>query len=224
MNAKASSAIGPPWIDCWRKASVRLRPRRCRSCFRDRCSQLVSACLPNMVRVAGLAPWWPCASTLLLPRRWPRANARLLLTLHPEIGCQSWTRTNTERLNRPPCYFDTTWQSLIGAAGRTCTCISSFRKRMPHRFRPRQHLEMVSAAGIAPAFPRSQAECVGCYATRCLPRRFVRKPPGSCFLWRGRTPFLETGSRTRLADPKGVAPSAFPRTTGCSALELRIRK
>jgi hypothetical protein len=26
-------------------------------------------------------------------------------------GCQGWTRTNTERLNRPPCYFDTTWQS-----------------------------------------------------------------------------------------------------------------
>ena len=25
---------------------------------------------------------------------------------------------------------------------------------------------MVSAAGIAPAIPRSQAECVGCYATR----------------------------------------------------------
>ncbi len=25
-------------------------------------------------------------------------------------GCQDWTRTNTERLNRPPCYFDTTWQ------------------------------------------------------------------------------------------------------------------
>src|SRR5262245_10207141 len=25
-------------------------------------------------------------------------------------GCQSWTRTNTERLNRPPCYFHTTWQ------------------------------------------------------------------------------------------------------------------
>src|SRR5947209_18210568 len=30
----------------WRKASVMLRPRRCRSCFQDRCSQLISACLP----------------------------------------------------------------------------------------------------------------------------------------------------------------------------------
>ena len=70
-------------------------------CFRDRCSQLISACLP-------------------------------------QNGCQGWTRTNTERLNRPPCYFDTTWQWLIGAAGRTCTCISSFRRRMPRLFRPRQ--------------------------------------------------------------------------------------
>ena len=41
----------------------------------------------------------------------PRSEqGRLLLTIHPEIGYQGWTRTNTERLNRPPCYFDTTWQ------------------------------------------------------------------------------------------------------------------
>src|SRR5689334_4044003 len=31
------------------------------------------------------------------------------------------------------------------------------------------YLKLVSAAGIAPAFPRSQAECIGCYATRCDP-------------------------------------------------------
>src|SRR6266516_4684316 len=65
----------------------------------------------------------------------PRSErGRLLLTLHPEIGCQGWTRTNTERLNRPPCYFDTTWQLGIGAAGRICTCMGSFRRRMPRRF------------------------------------------------------------------------------------------
>lgn len=46
-----------------------------------------------------------------LHSRPPRSKrGRLLLTLHPEIGCQGWTRTNTERLNRPSCYFDTTWQ------------------------------------------------------------------------------------------------------------------
>jgi len=31
----------------WRKAPVMLRPRRYRSCFRDKCSQLISACLPQ---------------------------------------------------------------------------------------------------------------------------------------------------------------------------------
>ena len=77
----------------------------------------------------------------------PRSEqGRLLLTIHPEIGCQGWTRTNTERLNRPPCYFHTTWQSLIGAAGRSCTCISSFRRRTPRLFRPRQHFEMARRA------------------------------------------------------------------------------
>ena len=37
--------------------------------------------------------------------------------------------------------LDTTWQWLIGAAGRTCTCISSFRRRTPRLFRPRQHMK-----------------------------------------------------------------------------------
>jgi hypothetical protein len=41
----------------------------------------------------------------------PRSEqGSLLLTLHPEIGCQGWTRTNTVRFNKPSCYFDTTWQ------------------------------------------------------------------------------------------------------------------
>lgn len=30
--------------------------------------------------------------------------------------------------------------------------------------------KMVSAAGVAPAIPRSQTGCVGCYATRCSTR------------------------------------------------------
>src|SRR6266704_4956250 len=37
-------------------------------------------CIQNMVRVTGLAPWWPCASTLLVPS--PDASG--LPTLHPE--------------------------------------------------------------------------------------------------------------------------------------------
>src|ERR1700690_2904126 len=58
-------------------------------------------CLPS-------AKWSGWQELHLRPPRSERG--RLLLTLHPEIGCQGWTRTNTERCNRPPCYFDTTWQ------------------------------------------------------------------------------------------------------------------
>ena len=61
-------------------------------------------------------------------------RGRLLLTLHPEIGCQGWTRTNTVRFNKPSCYFDTTWHRLIGAAGRIPTCIVPLRRRMPDVF------------------------------------------------------------------------------------------
>ena len=110
----------------WRKASVMLRPRRCRSCFRDKCSQLISACLPKLAARVGLAPT-PCGLT----------NRRATLT--------------------PPGN---------GAAGRILTCIVPFRRRMPHIFDHGSNLKLVSAAGVAPAIPRSQAECVGCYATR----------------------------------------------------------
>ena len=37
---------------------------------------------------------------------------------------------------------------------------------MPHVFDHGSNRKLVSAAGLAPAIPRSQAECVGCYATR----------------------------------------------------------
>ena len=89
----------------------------------------------------------------------PRSErGRLLLTLHPEIGCQGWTRTNTERLNRPPCYFDTTWQWLIGAAGRTPTCIVPLRRRMPDVFGHGSNLKLVGTAGFSPAASRSQVQ------------------------------------------------------------------
>jgi hypothetical protein len=55
----------------------------------------------------------------------------LFRTLLIRNGCQGWTRTNTERLNRPPCYFDTTWQ-----------------------------WSMALPAGIAPAWIRLEDECL----------------------------------------------------------------
>ena len=63
----------------------------------------------------------------------PRSEqGRLLLTLHPEKWLPDLDSHQDKRLNRPPCYFDTTWQ--IGAAGRIPTCIVPFRRRMPHVF------------------------------------------------------------------------------------------
>src|SRR5213078_2026132 len=98
------------------------------------------------------------------------------------------------RLNRPPCYFDTTWQWLIGAAGRTSTCIVPLRRRMPDVFEP----------GSIPKWSE--------------PQDFHLRPPGP------RPDALKTELRSdKMADPKGFAPSAFPQTTGCSAIELRIQ-
>ena len=97
-----------------------LRPRRCRSCFRDRCSQLISACLPKLAARVGLAPT-PHGLT----------GRRATLTL-----------------------------SGNGAAGRVLTCIVPFRRRMPDIFDHGSITKLVSAAGVAPAIPRSQAECV----------------------------------------------------------------
>ena len=128
--------------------------------------------------------------------------------LSTKNGCQGWTRTNTERLNRPPCYFDTTWQWLIGAAGRTCTCISSFRRRMPRLFRPRQHGKWSEQQDWA-----SQALRDGCPKSQCSLSRIVihLRPPGP------KPGALKTELRSdKMADPKGLAPSAFPQTTGCS--------
>ena len=105
-------------------------------------------CLPSVT-------WSRWQELHLRPPRSERG--RLLLTLHPEIGCQGWTRTNTERLNRPPCYFDTTWQFEIGAAGRSPTCIVPFRRRMPDVFDHGSNLKLVGTAGFSPATSRSQA-------------------------------------------------------------------
>ena len=171
-----------------------------------------------MVRAAGLAPASSC-----FRGGWPRANARLLLTLHPEIGCQGWTRTNTVRFNKPSCYFDTTWELGIGAAGRICTRMGSFRRRMPRRFRPRQHLEMVSAAGIAPAIPRSQAECVGCSATRCWPRS-VHNAGDRRMQDTNPDNGPAASSMKNLALTVGLAPTLVPQTTGCFSVQLRELK
>ena len=128
--------------------------------------------------------------TLVAVRKHPPRSeqGRLLLTLHPEIGCQGWTRTNTVRFNKPSCYFDTTWHRLIGAAGRILTCIVPLRRRMPDVF---DH---------------------GSNSKWSERQDFHLRPPGP------KPGALKTELRSeKMADPKGLAPSAFPQTTGCSS-------
>ncbi len=68
----------------------------------SRQAQPAYICLPSINGQGGRS----CTCGFLAPN--PDASG--LLTLHPEIGCQGWTRTNTVRFNKPSCYFDTTWQ------------------------------------------------------------------------------------------------------------------
>ena len=57
---------------------------------------------------------WRKTPVMLRPRLVPVLFSRQVqpacICLPSKIGCQGWTRTNTVRLNRSPCYFDTTWQ------------------------------------------------------------------------------------------------------------------
>ena len=88
----------------------------------------------------------------------PRSEQdRLLLTLHPEKWLPDLDSHQDKRLNRPPCYFDTTWQLSIGAAGRTPTCIVPLRRRMPDVFDHGSNVKLVGTAGFPPAASRSQA-------------------------------------------------------------------
>ena len=62
----------------------------------------------------------------------PRSErGRLLLTLHPENGCQTWTRTKTSGLTGRRATLTLPGN---GAAGRIPTCIVPFRRRMPDVF------------------------------------------------------------------------------------------
>src|SRR6266568_3280510 len=127
-----------------------LRPR-CVPILFSRQVQPACICLPSRNGQGGRT----CTCVLLLPRWWPpRANARLLLTLHPEIGCKTWTRTKTNGLTDRRA---TLTPPGNGAAGRNSTCIVPLRRRVPHVFGHGSNLKLVSAAGLAPAVTRSQA-------------------------------------------------------------------
>ena len=71
---------------------------------------------------------------------------------------------------------------------------------------------MVSAAGIAPAIPRSQAECVGCYATRWFAPMEFRD--------RGRekrdaeTLGIGLAVRFKIGGPEGTCTPSLPADNG----------
>ena len=74
---------------------------------------------------------------------------------------------------------------------------------------------MVSAAGIAPAIPRSQAERVAATLRAVGSGVAVDAGAGET---RDPQPWKRSrGKIVKLADPKGVAPSTLPQTTGRSA-------
>src|SRR2546429_3221083 len=146
----------------------------------------------------------------------PSEGGRLLLTLHPEIGCQTWTRTKTSGLTGRRA---TLTPPGNGAAGRTSTCIVPLRRRVPHVFGHGSISKMVSAAGFAPAVTRSQAGHVAA-TPRAVRPGVLGAHRGLCFMGNAGPTHLEPVSRGKIwkmADSKGVAPSAFPQTTGCSA-------
>ena len=124
-----------------------------------------------------------------------------------------------------------------GAAGRSRTCIGPFRRRMPRLVRPRQRKgsarqEWASQAlqiGLprwdlrfanrsAPAIPRAQAEDVAATRRAGSPSNAHTSVRG---LGGHGAPNLGTvlrGKSRKVADPKGLAPSTLPQTTGRSTL------
>ena len=99
------------------------------------------------------------------------------ICLPSEIGCQTWTRTKTSGLTGRRATLTLPGN---GAAGRIPTCIVPFRRRMPHVFGHGSNLKLVSAAGLAPAVTRSQAEHVAATPRAVAPANGWRRGLGSC--------------------------------------------
>src|ERR1043166_5906919 len=81
--------------------------------------------------------------------------------------------------------------------------------------------KLVSAERFALPITPSRTENVAATPRAVAPANGWRRGLGSCGDG-DRVPW-NTYSIGDLADPKGLAPSAFPQTTGCSAVELRVQ-
>ena len=103
-----------------------------------------------------------------------------------------------------------------GAAGRSRTCISPFRRRMPRLFgHGSGNGQRGRSCTCVPSVP-SRGCC--CYTTRWKTQGHPRERPG---LWGHGALNLGTvlrGEIRKMADPKGLAPSTLPQTTGRSTL------
>src|SRR5439155_22520015 len=142
-----------------------------------------------MVRAGGLAP-----ASSSFRGGWPRANARLLLTLHPEIGCQTWTRTKTSGLTGRRA---TLTPPGNGAAGRSSTCIVPLRRRTPHVFGHGSKSEIGQRGRNCTCGPSVPGRACCCYTTRCSPRR-AGSTPGTCFHGDAGPTHLEPESRGKI--------------------------
>ena len=141
--------------------------------------------------------------------------------IDPEIGCQTWTRTKTNGLTDRRA---TLTPPGNGAADRTSTCIVPLRRRVPHVFGHGSISKMVSAAGIAPAVPRLQAEHVA--ATPRAGRPGVRGAHRGLVFMGMRDPHtlnLSPAARfTKIGALDGTCTHTLPADNGslfCSATE-----
>src|SRR2546430_979203 len=162
----------------------------------------------------GVAPTQPCRLTLfsgpghyysanhpkwsgwreLHSRPPPSEGGRLLLTLHPEIGCQTWTRTKTSGLTGRRA---TSTPPGNGAAGRSSTCIVPLRRRTPHVFGHGSKFEIGQRGRNCTCGPSVPGRACCCYTTRWSPRR-AGSTPGTCFHGDAGPTHLEPESRGKI--------------------------
>ena len=183
----------------------------------------VSARFPLVVRIM-LPEGVGNPPTSAMPILFSRQVQPTYICLPSKIGCQGWTRTNTARLNRPACYFDTTWQ------WRCCQ-----RRSHLHGFRLEDGCLIYSTtaaiknwsahAGFAPAVTPGPNRACCYYTTHCnAPRRFKKRWSRRNAMHRnpGNQPRGKIGNwRSRW---RTYAPTLFPQTTEllfCSATRAK---
>ena len=158
------------------------------------------------------------APTSAVPILFSRQVQPAYICLPSKIGCQTWTRTKTSGLTGRRATLTLPGN---GAAGRIPTCIVPFRRRMPHVFGHDSNLKLVSAAGIAPAVTRSQAEHVTATPRAVAPANGWRRGLGSVEM---KTAFLGTHTPSKIwRTRRDLHPQPSRRQRVAPLIELRVR-